>query len=159
MESLPRISVLSFAAMGVLLSGTAGALAHSPIALTDRQLDRVSAGAVSIVGSTSDAASTGVLGITQTSGNSLIVGEPSIYKDQPGLAAGAGLAEGVAVALGTNLGVKGAPPPSAATSVQTGGAATGNLVINTGINYSVQGAGGVQFQAGWTFVYGAWVGL
>lgn len=159
MEARTQISVLGFAAIGVLLSSTAGALAHSPITLTDKQLDRVSAGAVSFVASTADAASSGVLGLTQTSGNSLIVGEPSLYPSQPGLAAGAGLADGVAVALGTNLGVKGGPAPGAVTAVQTGGAATGNLVINTGINYRVQGAGGVQFQAGWTFVYGAWVGL
>jgi hypothetical protein len=43
--------------------------------------------------------------------------------------------------------------------VITGGSANGNLVINSTINQTVHGAGGVTFQAGWTFVYGAWVGL
>jgi hypothetical protein len=57
------------------------------------------------------------------------------------------------------LGLQGEPPPSSSTSVTTAGAAEGNLVINSTINRTIQGAGGVTFQAGWTFVSGSWVGL
>ena len=49
------------------------------------------------------------------------------------------------------------PPPG--TSVTTSGNAAGNMVVNSTYNQTVHGAGGVTFQAGWTFVSGAWVGL
>jgi len=33
------------------------------------------------------------------------------------------------------------------------------MVVNHTFNYTAQGVGGVQAQVGWTFVYGAWIGL
>jgi hypothetical protein len=137
-----------------VLVGAAGATAQ-PITLADNQLDGVTAGAVTVVTS-NDAAATGALSITGTTGNTFV--GRNAMQGQPGLGVNAGLAEGTAVAVGTNVGfTKG--PTSATTSVQTAGAADGNLQITQGVNYTVQGAGGVQFSAGWTFVYGAWVGL
>jgi len=61
--------------------------------------------------------------------------------------------------VGSNLAVQGMPPPSSSTSVATGGTTDGNLVINSSFNHTTQGAGGVTFQAGWTFAYGTWMGL
>jgi hypothetical protein len=157
MEALMRISVAGLAAASVFLYGTAGALAHGPVALTNAQLDRVTAGA--FVAGVADAASAGVFALSTTTGNSFVVQDASPYPGNPGLGPTSGVVEGTALAVGTNLGVQGEPAPSSNTAVITGGSATGNLVINSTINQTVHGAGGVTFQAGWTFVYGAWVGL
>jgi len=141
-----------------ILGAPASALAAGPTALSDAQLDRVTAGAA-IVSQSSDAAALGALALATTTGASLVVPEPSPYPGQPNLGPTGGAADGTALAVGTNLGLSGEPPPATSTSVQTQGAATGNQVITSTFNHTVQGAGGVTFQAGWTFVYGAWVGL
>jgi hypothetical protein len=149
-----RILFAGLASAGFMLAGAAGATAQ-PMRLADSQMDGVTAGAVTVVTS-NDAGATGPLSIAGTTSNTFAV--RNAPQSQPGLGVNAGLAEGTAVAVGTNVGfTKG--PTSASTSVQTAGAADGNLQITQGVNYTVQGAGGVQFQAGWTFVYGAWVGL
>jgi len=142
----------------MLLSGAASAAAGGTAVLTDQMLDRVTAGGAIVVTS-ADAQALGVLSLTNATGNSLVVGGPSPYPGQPGLAPSMGAAEGTAVAVGTNLAFQNQPPPSSATSVITNGAADGNLVIKSTINHTTTGAGGVTFQAGWTVVYGAWVGL
>jgi hypothetical protein len=157
MEALTRISFISLAAADLLLWGTAGALAHSPVVLTNAQLDRVTAGA--FVAGASDAQSAGVFALSTTTGSSFVVQDASPYPGNPGLGPTSGVVEGTALAVGTNLGLQGEPSPSSNTAVITGGSAQGNLVINSTINQTVHGAGGVTFQAGWTFVYGAWVGL
>ena len=157
MGSVTRISVTGFVSAGLLLCGTVGALANGPATLTDRQLDRVTAGA--ILGGSSDAQAAGVFALTGTTSNSFLTRDASQFPGQPGLAATGGVSEGTAVSLGTNLGVQGEPPASGTTSVVTGGRADGNFVVNFTVNQTVHGAGGVTFQAGWTFVFGAWVGL
>jgi hypothetical protein len=126
--------------------------------LTNGQLDRITAGAATVVSST-DAQAAGVVALVNTTSNSVVTGGTSPFTGQPGLTNTAGAADGTAVAVGTNLGLQGEPPPSSSTSVTTAGAAEGNLVINSTINRTIQGAGGVTFQAGWTFVSGSWVGL
>jgi hypothetical protein len=149
-----RILFAGLASAGFMLVGAAGATAQ-PMPLADSQLDGVTAGAVTVVTS-NDAAATGPLSIAGTTSNTYA--SHAAPQSQPGLGVNAGLAEGTAVSVGTNVGfTKG--PTSASTSVQTAGAADGNLQVTQGVNYTVQGAGGVQFQAGWTFVYGAWIGL
>ena len=157
MGSVKRISVSGFVSAGLLLCGTVGALANGPATLTDRQLDRVTAGA--IVGGSSDAQAAGVFTLTGTTSNSFLTQDASPYPGQPGLGPIGGVSEGTALSVGTNLGVQGAPPASGTTSVVTGGNADGNLAFNFTVNQTVHGAGGVTFQAGWTFVYGSWVGL
>jgi hypothetical protein len=128
--------------------------------LTDGQLDRVTAGGTAIVVTASDAAAAGVVALTETAGNSLVIPEESPYPGQPNLHPTGGVAEGTALAVGNNIfGQPNQPPASANTSVTTVGAATGNMVINSTFNHTVQGAGGVVFQVGWTFVYGAFLGL
>ena len=131
--------------------------AGNPVELTNDQLDRVVAGGANVT-SIADSQATGVFTLSRTTGNALVVAGNSPIPQQPAFATNAGAAEGTAVAVGTNLGVGGAAP-SSGTSVTTTGAAQGNMVINSTFNHTTQGAGGVTFQAGWTFVYGAWVGL
>ena len=142
----------------MLVCGAVAAQAGSPIALTDGELDRVSAGGAAVV-SVSDAQATGRLALTATTGNSFVVPESSPFPGQPGLGPAAGAADGTALAVGTNLGAQGQPPVSSSTAVTTAGIANGNQVFNSTVNQTVHGAGGVTFQAGWTFVYGAWIGL
>jgi hypothetical protein len=159
MEAM-RTSIFGLAAAGALLCGAVSALAGGPLVLTNRQLDSVTAGGA-IVTATTDAQATGPFSLANTTSNSAVTSS-SPYKSQPGLTNTAGAADGTAVAVGTGqnfLGQSGSPPPSSGTSVTTVGAAEGNLVVNSTFNRTVQGAGGVTFQAGWTFVYGAWVGI
>ena len=132
--------------------------AGNPVELTNDQLDRVVAGGATVT-SIADSQATGVFTLSRTTGNALVVAGDSPIPQQPAFATNAGAAEGTAVAVGTNLGVSGAAAPSSGTSVTTAGTAQGNMVINSTFNHTTQGAGGVTFQAGWTFVYGAWVGL
>lgn len=149
-----RILLAGLTSASLTLAGAAGAMAQ-PMSLADGQLDGVTAGAVTVVSST-DAAAVGALTLTGTTSNTVAIRQGS--QSQPGLGVNAGLAEGTAVAVGKNVGFTNSPT-STATNVQTAGTADGNLTLSRTVNYTVQGAGGVQFQAGWTFVYGAWIGL
>jgi len=158
MKGHAHISILGVIATGLTVCGPVGAFAAGPTALTDRELDSITAGAATVVGS-SDAAAQGALAITATSGNSIVVPEAPPNPDNPGLHNTGGLTDATALAVGANVTDLGAPPPSASTSVTTAGAASGNQVITSSVNQTVTGAGGVQFQAGWTFVYGFWTGL
>ena len=151
-----RILMAGLACAGSAL-WAAGATAE-PSALTDGQLDLVTAGAAAVASST-DAAAVGALALTGTTSNSVVVPEPSPYPGNPGLGPAGGASDGTALAVGNNVGMSGEPPASTSTNVQTAGVANGNVIVNSTINQTVQGAGGVTFQAGWTFVYGAWIGL
>jgi len=158
MKSLKEMLFSNLLGACLLFYGMASATAGGPTTLTDQQLDRVTAGGAIVVAIT-DAQAAGALTLTSTTANSVIFPSPSPYPGQPGLAPTGAAADGTSLAVGTNLGLQGEPPPSSTTAVSTAGAASGNLVVNTTINHTVTGAGGVTFQAGWTFVYGAWVGL
>lgn len=153
-----RKMVLGFAAAGTLLCSAFSARADGPMILTGRQLDRVTAGAVSVFSST-DAAATGALTLVQSSGTSVafpgtqVQGQPDLERST------IGVAEGVAVAQGTNGVLVNNPPPSSATSVTTGGTAGGNLVIVSSFNHTVQGAGGVTAQIGFTVAFGTVIGF
>jgi hypothetical protein len=158
MNALTRVSGVNLAAAGLILCGTASALAGSPHALTDRQLDHVTAGGATVVAST-DAQAAGVIALVATTGNSLAGQGISPYPGQPELGNSVGVADGTAVAVGTNLGQQGQPPASSNTAVMTAGIADGTHLISSTVNQTARGAGGVTFQAGWTFVYGSWGGL
>jgi hypothetical protein len=132
--------------------------AGHPVQLTDGQMDHVTAGGAIVI-SSADAQAAGVFNLANTTSNSFVAGGVSPYPGQPGLSTNAGAADGTALAVGTNLGVQGEPPTSSGTNVSTAGAAEGNQVITSTVNQTVHGVGGVTFQAGWTVVYGAWVGL
>jgi len=152
-----KAHVRVFAAMtsvGLALCGASGALA-APSALSDRQLDAVTAGGVAVVVS-ADAGAVGNMTLGGTTTTATAIGGAS--PDQPGLTSGAGLADGVAIAVGTNFGLPGGPP-STSTSVQTDGAATGNMVIKSTVNSTMHGPGGVTMTVGWTYVFGMWMPL
>ena len=151
--------ILIITAAAILgLAAPATTLAGNPVELTNDQLDRVVAGGANVT-SIADAQATGVFALSRTTGNALVLTGDSPIPQQPAFATNAGAADGTAVSVGTNLGVSGAAAPSSGTSVTTSGTAQGNMVVNSTFNHTTQGAGGVTFQAGWTFVYGAWVGL
>lgn len=158
MKAVARLSVRGVAVAGLLLCGSVAASAAGPIALSNRQLDGITAGGATVA-SLSDASATGVLALTGTTGNSIVVPGASPYAGQPGLGSAAGAAEGTALAVGTNLALQNEPSPTAGTAVTTNGVADGNLVLTSSIKQTMHGAGGITFQVGWTFVYGAWVGL
>jgi hypothetical protein len=154
--STEKSTILPLVVILVLVSPVARA--GGPRALSDTQLDGVTAG-VAFVQSSVNAQANGVLAMTQTGSNSIVAGGVAPYQGQPGLTDDAGAADGSSVALGTNLAVRGEPPASSGTSVATSGNAAGNMVVNSTYNQTFHEAGGVTFQAGWTFVSGAWVGL
>ena len=157
MQTVTRISVASLAAAGLLLCGSAGVLAHGPAALTDGQLDTVTAGSAITIGVSADANALGPLSLTQTTSDTFAVQGASPYPGQPELGPTGGVAEGTAVAQGNSLGSK--LPTSTSTNVTTAGAVAGNQTFNFTRNFTIYGGGGVQIQYGLTFVYGAWVGL
>ena len=158
MKATIRTCFIGLSAAGMMLYGSLNALAAGPVALSDKQLDLVTAGGATVFSST-DANAYGALALAGTTSNSFVVPEASPYPGQPNLGPAAGVSEGTSLAVGTNLGMQGEPPTSTGTSVQTAGVADGNLVINSTVNQTVHGAGGVTFQAGWTVVYGAWIGI
>lgn len=159
MRTETRVSVIGLSAAGLLLASAAGASAGGAAALSDRMLDQVTAGGA-IVGVSSDATAIGgVLAITNTQGNAFIAPSPSPYPGQPGLGSTLGIADGSAVAMGSDYPRAGQGSGSTTTSVVTGGVADGNFHVNSTFNRTVTGAGGVTAQIGWTVVYGAWVGL
>jgi hypothetical protein len=159
MQALTRKSFVAVAVIGLVLGSAASALARSPSTLSDRQLDLVTAGNAANVFGSSDSQAGGAFTVAQTSGNSFVVQGASPYPGQPELGPAAGMTVGTALSVGSNLAMQNAPPAGGSTSVTTGGSANGNLVINTTQNHTVHGAGGVTFQVGWTFVYGAFVGF
>jgi hypothetical protein len=157
-EKLSEKLTILAAVATLVVSALPAARAGGPVALSDGQLDRLTAGEAVVVSSTNGQAN-GVLAVTQTTSTSIVAGGLAPYAGQPGLTNDAGAADGTATAVGTNLAAQGDPPASSGTSVTTGGSAAGNLVVTSTYNQTFHGAGGATFQAGWTFVYGAWVGL
>ncbi len=150
------ITMAAAAAFG--LAAPSVTWAGTPVELSNSQLDHITAGGAIVI-SSADAAATGVLTLTGTNVNSIVAGGQSAYPQQPAFTNDAGASDGTAVSVGSNLSQQNAPPASSGTAVNTAGAANGNLVINHTFNHTTHGVGGVTFQAGWTFVYGAWVGL
>lgn len=153
-----RLSAIALATAGPVLCWSINALAQGPVLLTNSQLESVTAGAATVASST-DAQAAGVVALVNTTTNSTVTGGTAPYAGQPGLTNTVGATVGTALAVGTNLGQAGEPTPSSSTAVMTGGAADGNLVINSTYNHTVQGVGGVTFQLGYTFVSGSWFGL
>ncbi len=153
-----RTMLFGLATAGTLLCSAFSAHAGGPMALTSRQLDRVTAGAATVFSSV-DAQATGALALVQGTGTSLVTpGTP--VNGQPDLERSTiGVADGVAVAQGTNGVLLNNPPPSSSTSVTTGGTANGNLVFTSTFNHTVTGAGGVTAQVGWTVVFGTTIGF
>lgn len=158
MRAVARLSAISLVMAAFFIPCSCVARAGGPIALTEGQLDLVTAGGASVL-SSADALGQGVFATATTTGNTFVTQGASQVPGNPGLGTSMGVAVGTAVGVGTNLGVAGAAPASSGTAVTTAGSADGNYVLKSTNNYTVQGAGGLTFQAGWTVVYGAWIGL
>jgi hypothetical protein len=123
--------------------------AGEPTALTDAQLDRLSARGVIVVGNAASQA-TGLITMATTQSN-------SIYGSNRGADGGSGseggIAAGTAVAF-TSGQTQGALPASSSTDVSTGGTAEGNFTVTiTGGGKAT--AGGLTIQMGFTATYGA----
>lgn len=152
MKMYARLLIAAPTSMVLTLGGISLAAA-TPAVLSNAQLDGITAGAVTVT-SSADSGALGALTVTGTTANSFAL--HAGQADAPDLGVSAGVADGTAVAVGTDP-VGGTSPTGASTNVQTGGVADGDFQVTNTVNYTVRGAGGVQFQAGWTAVFGAWL--
>jgi hypothetical protein len=127
---------LSLIAAGALSCASTIADAGSPVTLTDRQLDRVTAGQGGPFAA-SAAAATG-LGSTTVGGTqtTALIGIGSPGNDGP---FGGSNAQAVAYAYGG--GMNGVIPGSGTANAATVTQAPGNLTVNIGWNYTVHGIG------------------
>ncbi|MGC2201351.1 MAG: hypothetical protein WA633_14565 [Stellaceae bacterium] len=150
-------------AAGALLCSSAIAQAGSAVALSEGQLDHITAGSA-IVASTADAQATGLKTYATTLSSSILGTNQSV---ENGFGSEGGNTSGVAVAWGLNpFGNKGgngltvtgdpAPAPSSSTNVTTGGAAQGNYT-QTISGGTTNTALGQTIQIGFTSVYGVFV--
>ena len=150
METPSRLFVTALIAAAPLSGIPAAARAGSPVELTSGQLDRITAGGVT-VGADANSLATGVVAFGLTNSNSTVGTNPNANSV---LSSQAGLAVGEAQSFGTNLAAQGVPPAQSTTSVTTGGAADGNLVVTISNNKALS-ALGVTIQVGFTAAYGA----
>ncbi len=142
-----------------LLAGACGAAAGGAVALTDRMLDRVTAGSAAALLSSTASQATGALAITSAGTQTVIAPGESPIRGQPDLGETMGVAQGSAVAFGTNHSQTGLPPTTSTTNVVTDGVADGNFVWKSAVKETFHGAGGVTAQIGWTVIYGGWLGF
>ena len=149
-----KMAFFSLFAASALLHAPNIAQAGGAIALSDGQLERVTAGSA-IVFSTADAAATGLKAYGNTLSSSIVGSNASV---EDGFGSESGNTSGVAVAWGLNpLGDRaGAPPPSSSTDVTTGGAAQGNFTMNISAG-GTSSALGQTIQVGIRSVYGVFV--
>jgi hypothetical protein len=147
---------VGLATASALLCLSTIARADGPLTLTDRQLDRVTAGGAIVFG-TADAGASGIMPpLAQTNVTTIVGSSPGPVTPET---AYAGLASGTAVSFGSN-GLPSTPAPygpaTSNTSVGTAGGADGNYTL------TISGAGtssalGLTIQVGTTYVYGAFV--
>ncbi|MGA8548798.1 MAG: hypothetical protein WB678_01045 [Stellaceae bacterium] len=147
-----RTLSLTLAAVGTLICASATADAGGAVALTDGQLDHVTAGSA-IVSSSAIAQATGLITIATTGSNSALGSNASV---EDGFGSEGGVTVGTAVAYGTNSGAPGDPPASSSTDVSTGGVAQGNFTLTLSGGGKVS-AGNMTIQAGFTSVYGVFI--
>lgn len=154
---------ITLAAVSAFLFQPSNASAGGAVALSDRQLDYLSAGSA-IVFSNADAAATGLKAYANTLSNSALGTNKSV---EDGFGSEGGVSTGTAVAWGLNplgnsngngLTTSGtpAPPPTSNTAVTTGGIAQGNFT-QTISGAMTSSALGQTIQVGTTSVYGVFV--
>jgi hypothetical protein len=136
--TLKRVAVSVIAAVTMPFVSM-GVHAGSPVALTERQLDRVTAGDTPPVFATSAAAAAG-LGLTVFGGTTTnaLTGVGSPGNDGP---FGGSNAQATAYAYGGGL--NGVSPGAGAANATTATEAPGNLTVHIGWNYTVYGIGTV----------------
>jgi len=147
MAAYRKTLTLSLVAAGATLCGLASANAGKAVALSDGQLDNVTAGSA-IVFSNAGAQATGLITMAGTASNSALGSNASV---EDGFGSEGGVTVGSAVAYGSNGG-----GATSSTNVATGGAAQGNFVLNISGGGKVT-AGPLTIQAGFTSVYGVFV--
>ena len=148
--STPKLWRSPVAAVLLLASASAHAGALKP--LTDGQLDGVTAGGA-LVFSAADAQAAGLITMASAGANSVFGSNQGV---ENGFGSESGIASGTAVSLASNGAAQGAPPPTSATSVTTGGVAEGNYTMVISANRT-SSALGLTIQGGFTFVYGVFV--
>jgi hypothetical protein len=144
--------IFPLAAVTALLCVSANADAGGPVALTDGQLDRVTASGA-LVFSTADAQAAGLIVQASSGANSAFGSNQGV---QDGFGSESGLATGTAVSLATNGAAKGGPAATSSTSVTTGGFPEGNYTMTITANRT-SSALGLTIQGGFTFVYGVFI--
>jgi hypothetical protein len=143
------LRALPFVAASALLCAAWAAHTRGPIALTDRQLDGVTAGdAFSTATANGQAAGLLTMGFTASTADTTGSNSP--------WGGSGGSSSGVAFTVGSNL----TSPGTANTSVTTGGTASGNFVLTETVTDKTLSGGpiggnGVSFSAGYTVTFGA----
>ncbi|MGA8758936.1 MAG: hypothetical protein WB611_22015 [Stellaceae bacterium] len=135
-----------------MLFAVAAANAGGKVALSDNQLDSVTAGSA-IVYSNAAAQATGLITIATTGSGSALGSNTGV---EDGFGSNGGVSIGTAVSYGTDGAAQGYPPATSTTSVTTGGSAQGNFVLDMSGGGQVT-AGPLTIQAGFTSVYGVYV--
>jgi hypothetical protein len=142
-KTLTFAALLTSAALGVSPMVYAG----GPAALSDSELDRVTAGDVNVFGNaTSQATGTFVIA---NSGSNSIVGSTNGVEDGFGSSGGIGTGTAVAHTNGANGGTSN-------TTVNTGGNAAGNFTLSIAGGGTATAAG-TTIQSGFTASYGVFI--
>ena len=128
------------------------ATAHG-LALTDEQLDKVTAGGVFVASDVNAQAIAAYRSSAVGLSNTITGGSAGV---EQGFQSEGGLASGTAVTFGFNGANTSAPAPSTSSSVATGGVADGNFNVNITGGGSVS-ALGLTIQGAFTSVYGVFV--
>jgi len=130
---------LSLATASALLCASTVADAGGAVALTNGQLDRVTAGQGGPAGLVSaGAAASGLFAMGNTSTSAVIGVGDSPFDGSTA----------VVTATAFGLGSNGVSPGQSATEVNTFTEAPGNFVVNFGWNKTITGAGGATLQVG-----------
>ena len=157
-ESTKRLPAALAASMMLFISGAVNAA--GPIALSDAQLDGVTAGDGVLVFGNANSQATGL--IVQSGANTSTVYGQTGGVEQ-GFGSTGGIAVGTAVAFtagqATPAGCTAVPsscPSSSSTNVTTGGTTAGNFT-QTFTGGGTATAGGLTIQIGYTAVYGVFI--
>lgn len=124
-SSTKKLAILATVAIAAMFASP-GARAGGPIALTEGQLDHVTAGAVVVFGSGLGTAS-GLSTFTQTNTTAAAGYNPNTSNTGNDFGSYGGLAIAATTAQSTNGAVTGAPPATQSATSNTGGAADGNF--------------------------------
>jgi hypothetical protein len=140
-KTLVRMSAL--AAIAALCAGPSLAQDF----LTDDQMDRLSAGTITL-GGVATAQATGVLALTQTGAQGV-----TVHAKGPGVTyEEIGVVSVNAAADGSNLGVQGAPPPTSSASTATSASSDSGNVYTFGVSRTLT-TGSITGSVAWRVIY------
>jgi hypothetical protein len=124
-SSTKKLAVLATVAIAAMFASP-GARAGGPIALTEGQLDHVTAGAVVVAG-TALSTATGFQTFTQTNTGAGVAYSPNTSNTGNDFGSYGGLVVSAATAESTNGAAAGAAPATQSATAQTAGGADGNF--------------------------------